>query len=313
MATSLRGVIDDTLINRFTGLAKGGTGASLANALTGRGDQTTIRDGLRTGARTFASAVQGLNAGISFLNVSRHTLTQLDEVTDKLLVVVEEATQSTTGKEKRHDLNTEFKKLGNEFQRIIEKADFGDYEYLTTEGIAKYLTVLGLDREKSESVSAVFKKFVLSKEDDLLASEEIQGERPTRVPTTAFGTGRVTSADFSSLFDEETNIDSRPNAYRVLNDLKALKAQITDNVGALDATLEMVGDNIALIRAAGFAFLNLSDQLKGDEDAADVALQLRDQIRRDAKGALAQAENLESVVVAALALNPAELGVKSKK
>ena len=57
------------------------------------------------------------------------------------------------------------------------------------------------------------------------------------------------------------------------------------------------------------AFLDLSEQITSTAEAEDVANQLRDRIQRDAPAALSQAENLEAIIVAALALNPDELGL----
>ena len=93
----------------------------------------------------------------------------------------------------------------------------------------------------------------------------------------------------------------------------ALKKQIKDNKKALDAGVEFIGKNIDLVRAAGLAFLKLSDQVTNEKDAVKVADSLRTEIQQNAPAALAQAENLEPIIVAALALDPAKLGLVSTK
>ena len=122
---------------------------------------------------------------------------------------------------------------------------------------------------------------------------------PASVGGRAIGTA---SSEFESLFDSATNIRSRPAAYRVLNDLKALREQIDKNVEALDSAYEVIGQNLQLVRATGFAFLELSEQVRESDKAEDVASRLRRMIRADAGGALGAVENLENIAIAALAL-----------
>jgi hypothetical protein len=312
---SLNGVVTDSLIRRFQGVASGSTsGNSLANALTGKGSSSaTISDGLRLGARTFATGVQALNTAITFLNTGKVTLDALGSITDKMITLAEGSAKSSSGSDTRHNNDVEFQRLANLFQRNIKNSKIGEREYLTLEGISEYLQIVGLDKEKSESVAAIFKKFVVPEEDDTLASEDIQGQRPVPIPPGAFAATSKVTVEYSKLFDEQVNIQTRPNAYKVLNDLKALKEQIDDNQKALDSGIKIIQDNVELVRAAGLAFLDLSEQITTETDAEKVAEQLRLQIQKNAPAALAQAENLEAIVVAALTLEPDKLGFVTDK
>ena len=305
---SLRGVIDDTLIRRFQGLASDAS-KSPTQALTGGGGGATIQTGLRVGARTFATAVQGLNTAITFFNTGKATLDGLGKITDKMISLAEKAGKANSSSEERNNANTEFQRLANQFQKTIKEAKLGNREFLTLSGISEYLQIVGLDREESDSVAAIFDEFVVPAEDDTLASEEIKGPRPAPIPPSAYAGTSRTTIEYSELFDDQVSILTRPNAHKVLNDLKALKDQIATNVEALDSGIKIIGDNLDLVRAAGVAFLDLSNQIEGEVEAEEVASRLRDQIRRDAPAALAQAENLEAMIVAALALNPEELGL----
>ena len=89
----------------------------------------------------------------------------------------------------------------------------------------------------------------------------------------------------------------------MLYDLKELKKQIEANKKALRNAVEVIGENLALVRGAGFAFLDLSNQVTSAETAEQVANKLQAMIRANAPGALSQAENLESITVAALTLD----------
>jgi hypothetical protein len=88
-------------------------------------------------------------------------------------------------------------------------------------------------------------------------------------------------------------IAKRPEAFRMLTDLKELKEQIKTNVKALGDPLDVIGQNVSLVRATGLAMLEIRNQLTGAEEADEVAKLLRDRIAKDAGVALlAQAENL---------------------
>ncbi len=108
------------------------------------------------------------------------------------------------------------------------------------------------------------------------------------------------SVQYSEILDPTRGITSRPAAYRLLNDLKALREQITSNVDALQNAFDVVNDNIALVRATGLALLDIGNQLTNETDAAAVAESLRRRIRESAQEALAQAENLDPIAVATL-------------
>lgn len=307
---SLRSVIDDTLIKRFQGLAStssSSTGFSAASA--SQASSTSIESGLRVGARTFATAVQGLNTAITFLNTSKSSLEVLGGITDKMIDLAERASSSSSSRQERHDANTEFQRLANQFQSGVSNAKLGDREVLNIEDISEYLTLVGLDKEQSDSIASLFDKFTVPAEDSYLASEEPQAERPIKIPAGAYTNTSRTTSDYSALFDSDVSLETRPNAYKVLADLKALRNQIDDNSKALDSGIEIIAKNIDLVRAAGLAFLDLSSQINSTDEADQVAIELQDKIRQDAPGALSQADNLESIIVAALALNPDELGL----
>ncbi len=300
---SLDSIVDSKFLNRFVGLASGQSG-SVSSALRGGGDAVSIADGLRTGARLFSTSVQALNSVISVVGLTRSTLEELDGITDKLITVAKRASLSQTGAQTRNELDREYRRLGVEFRSIVDNADIGETEYLTVEGLSTLFTNVGLDKETSDSIADLFAQFVTPSADDVLASEEVQGSRPVIIPATAFsGSVRTLTQEFESLFSSDANIKNRPNAYRILNDLTALKKQIAGNIAAADEALDIVGKNLELARQTGLAFLDLADRITSEEDATEVARSLRLEIRRNAGQALSQAENLEPLIVAALAFD----------
>ncbi len=121
----------------------------------------------------------------------------------------------------------------------------------------------------------------------------------------------ATSSNFEKVLDAATNLLRAPSAYKLLQNLKALKEQITTNLDALESARQLIADNIEMVRAAGFALLDLSDQVTTDAEAEAVARDLRLQIRKAPAAALAQAANLEPIAVAAMTLDENELKLEN--
>lgn len=109
------------------------------------------------------------------------------------------------------------------------------------------------------------------------------------------------SADPTDVLDG--NVLTRADAYRLLGDLKALKQQMSDNIDALAGARDYIASNVELVRAAGFAFLEISNQITGTEDAEQVAQLVAAQIRSNSTQAqLAQVENLKNIASQTVAL-----------
>ncbi len=287
------------------GLSNYSESASPAKALSGQGSGDSITVGLRVGAATYAKVVLGLNNVINVLNVSGSALQALDEIAEDAIALAERASNRGTSKQSRENLDVEFRRLGKQFREVVENTKIDDRDLLSTDGLKEIFTLIGLDSEKSESIGRIFEEFVTPVEEDLLASEEVQGERPIPIPKGAFPPGSPDAARKPTEFDQifDGNISTRPDAYKAITDLKALREQIQDNLKAVDGAMGALRENVELVRAAGFAFLELSDQVKGTEDADQLAEQIRQAIRRNATAALSHAENLEPLAVAALAVD----------
>lgn len=105
---------------------------------------------------------------------------------------------------------------------------------------------------------------------------------------------------FQSLFDGEANLLSRRAAVSVRANLEAIGDRIDANINALESARSVISDNLDLVRASGFAFLDISNSISSEAEADEVATLLARRIRENAVGVLDQAENLELMVVAAL-------------
>jgi hypothetical protein len=203
--TSLSEVINERLVLRFTGLASSGNG----NPITQGSSQTSISQGLRVGAQSFAQAVQGLNSAITFLNLGRDTLEKLTKVTDKLITLTEKATKISTSSDNRKNLELDFNRIAGEFQKIVEDAKFGERDLLNLDDMSELFTLLGLDQETSDSVAKIFKQFTTPEEDpDNLASEAVKGKRPYFVPAAAFRKPQASEQYYLEKISEGGVIDS---------------------------------------------------------------------------------------------------------
>ncbi|MDC0358112.1 hypothetical protein OAO01_04790 [Oligoflexia bacterium] len=169
--------------------------SQITQTLRGAGASSNINISkvMRDGARMFVNSVEGLNATASFVNLSRSTLLELRDVTDDLIDIAEKATKSSTSSNTRRKLQGEMERLGNRFGEIVRGAKNGSTEYLTGEGLADIFQQIGLDKDQSKSIAAVFEKFILA--EDALASESIKSSSPTHVPVNAYGTGPQTVSD----------------------------------------------------------------------------------------------------------------------
>ena len=317
---SLKRIINESFIQRFQGVAKKqSSGNNLASTLNGQSTKITVSQGLRQGAQTYANAIQGLNAIGSVVNLARFNLQELSEVTDKLISLTERATLPTSSKQTRRQLNSQFRKLGKEFQDIVENAKNGERDILSKEDLQELFVIVGLDSTSSESVADFFSSLMFSGDDELLASDETKADRPLGLPPSAYkktitisdGMGgriekeirQTPSPDTKDLFDAENSIVRRVDAFKNLEDLKAVKQQIDDNLDALDDGVDFLQNVSDLIRATGLAMLEISDTITGEGDAFQVARELRAAIRKDAPAALAHADLLDPIAAAALLLD----------
>jgi len=202
----LRAGINGSLIERLSAYS-GSTSANPLSALSGGASNSSIRSGLRTGARAFSNAVQNINNVISIVNISKDVLTELGGITDKLIDLTERASKANVGQQTRRRLNAEFKKLSNEFQKVVKNADLGQFDITTKEGLAELFSSIGLDKDSSTSIAEVFSRFILSDKDGELASQKVKGTRPVPIPADAFG-GGLAPIDEYRLRTISGNVDS---------------------------------------------------------------------------------------------------------
>ncbi len=239
---SISSVITGSFITRFQGVASGSTSAadSAKAALGGSSSKASIGDGLRLGARTYGTAVQGLNSLISFANISRSTLENLLEITDKLIDLSKSASKASTGQNARNTLDTKFKKLANDFQKLVETTKVGDKNLVDKDGLDQLFQVMGLDKETSDSIKAIFDQFDTNAKDTKLASEYEKGKRPLRIPSSAYRSRSNTTITSTSVGD---GTFSTAASFSVGTDPRNVTAADLNNDGKQDFITANTTDN----------------------------------------------------------------------
>ncbi len=134
---------------------------------------------LNTGGRTFAKAFTNLNNAASFVNVGIDTLKQLDQIVTKVIRLAEKAARFGSGGAERANISSEFRRLSGQFSRILEAADkAGDFNPLSESDIENVLVNVGIDRERSLELAAIFKKLKLVAGSSSLADDKVRDPRP---------------------------------------------------------------------------------------------------------------------------------------
>lgn len=277
----------------------GRSSSSVAQEIAGQ----ALYDSLRAGAQNFAAGMQLLGAGATFVNLSLDTSEKLLEIVDKLERIADKANKGNIAGSVGKRMRDEFNSLAEQFDKQIEAAKKDSIDLLDVEQLKAELARAGLESDKISELATSLKRFTHPAESTLNADGELVSDG-NPVPLAEFQ-----RALKSAIIDPDDPSDDRSGFFsRIRKDLQDIKLKLEANVSALKDTGKLVGENIKLVRAAGLAFLEVSDEMTGLESAEKIASQIRDKIRSAARPSLAEAHNLEPILVAGLAA----LGEKSQ-
>jgi hypothetical protein len=84
--------------------------------------------------------------------------------------------------------------------------------------------------------------------------------------------------------------------------VKEIKDHVMENLKSLSTARDLVEKNLKLVRATGFAFLNVSNEVGDSDTVDDVALRVRGAIRSGARDVLSEAQNLQGILQAGFRL-----------
>lgn len=285
-----------------TAISRAGTDTSsksaTAAALSGKASSVDLSTSLRLGARNFSYGLQALNVAISYVNVSHSIHERMGGLVDKMITLVEKAGKPGTGFQSERRYQRDFHDLAGQFSDLVDQAKVAGEDVLDMDTLTKHLASAGLSPSNNSDMADLFSHLTsLTKSHvDSITGETVSDS--TSIPVDIFDSAVRRAKSAIAGGDE-----SSPTFFStVLKDLKSLKSGIDVNVKYLEKTTELIGKNMTLVRAAGLAFLDESDQIKGTEKADAVVSDLQNKIRQNAQTALSQAGNLQSIVVAGVTL-----------
>lgn len=310
--SSLRQVITGNFVKNLASQSKASNASATFNASSK--DAASLDISLRTGARNLAQGLQAINVGATYLTLSRNTNERLLDVVTQMDLVVSKAGKSAVGSQTGSLMQQEFQALITQFQKVVRESKLQGNDVLDVEALSEVMIRSGLDPEVVDDLGGALKKITPP---GGASSDAIASSSESVVSLSSFASAlRRTSAEFSQAEEaglSEEAVDAAKSFKQVRSRLADIRKSLEGNIKALDKAVEVVGKNLALVRAAGFAMLDLSSEIKGNEDPEDIARRIQDRVRRGAPGAMDQANNLNSVMIAGFSLNPDTFKSISKK
>lgn len=295
---SLERIINPTLLSKISKTSSSSTtsGNPLSSSSNEQLVGQALYNSLRSGAQNFAAGIQLLNGSATFVNISLDTTEKLLEMVGKLETIASKANKGNISSTAAKQMRADFDKIADEFDATIDDATKDERDIFDTDQLKAVLARAGLDSEKVRELALALKRFTHPAEPTVGTDGAVVSDG-----------NPVPLADFqralrAAIVDPDDPSDDRSGFFgKVKTKLQAIRQQLETNITALKDTAKLIGENITLSRAAGFAFLEVSNEMTGRESAEAIAEQLRQRIRSTARPQLRQAHNLEPILVAGLA------------
>jgi hypothetical protein len=290
---SLEKIIDTTFLTK---LYRASGSASKGSASKGELKGQALYTSLRVGARNFAAGYQLLNQGASFLNVSLDTTERLLGVVQSIQEMVDKANRGNLSASTARQDRLKIDELAGDFDEIVNAAREEKLDPLNTQSMEDTLVKAGLDTEKISDLASLLKK-IASPTESSISSDGTVSSDGNPIPL-----ADIQRQLRAAVLDEDDPSDDKSGFFtKVKTKLRDVQLKLETNIKSIKATIDFVKDNMAVVRVAGLAFLEASNDLQGNESAEAVAEVVRGKIRSSSGSALGQAYNLESVMVAGLA------------
>jgi methyl-accepting chemotaxis protein len=294
---SLDRVVNTTFLTKISKASSSGSSSKTTSNVSNQSlEGQALYDTLRIGAQNFAASMQLLNGSATFVNLSRDTNEKLLAIVTKLEKLTDRANRGDISSGIAKRLRSDFEDLADDFDEQIEEAQRNDQDILDLEQLKGVLARAGLDTERVGELALALKRFTHPAEASVNSDGEVVSEG-NPVPLDEFK--RALRAAQS---DEDLPGDDRSGFFGgIRGKLRELRNQLEFNVKALDETTQLLGESMTLVRAAGFAFLDVSNEMTGLESSEEIASRLRERIRGTARAGLGQVHNLERIMIAGMA------------
>ncbi len=218
------------------------------------------------------------------------------EMVKKMESMTNKANKGNVSASEARQYREEFVKLYGEVDDTIKAATEGENNYFDTVQMEDVLVRAGLDQKKVGELAVALRKFQSPTDTSVSSSGEVSSDgNPVPIAD-------IQKALKSAVVDPDDPTDDRSGFFsKVRKELQDIRIKLETNVKVLKDTTKLIGDNMTLVRAAGFAFLDVSNEMTGAESAEKIAEELRARISANAAAVLTQSKNLEPIMVAGLA------------
>lgn len=275
---SLSGAVNATYIRKLASAANSDA-PSQAFKQPSNAANVDITSALRFGARVYSQGLKNLNSGISLLNVASVTMDKLIKITEDVVKLMERATAPGVGDQTRRRINSEFRELANEFKKIVDDAEVGDYKPLDVESLTEFFGKIGLDPEQSSTIANVFSKFLTRPLDTLLASEIVDNSKQVRIPNSAYTTNQVYA--LSKDTNLELGLSSTAGITGGISSSVSVVSHVDDGLGAQvvkvkqpDGSFVAIGTQesqlISVQNQSGYSIISTQEDLLGQNAGASV-------------------------------------------
>ena len=257
--TSLDKVINTNFLTKLSRVSGGEERTSpLGSSSSGAAlTPQVLYDSIRAGARNFAAGFQLLNASATFINVSLDTNEKLLDIVGELENITKKANKGNISGSQARKMRNSFDELAYKFDNLIESATEGKQDFFDPRELEDVLLRAGLDKEKVTELAVNLRKFNSPAERTIDYEGKVSSDG-NPVPLVEFQKALRTA-----IVDPDDTDDKSGFFSKVGKTLQDLKLKLQTNIKSLKSTVSLVGENITLTRAAGFAFLNVSNEMTG--------------------------------------------------
>ena len=297
--SSLNRVITSDFISGLSTSGKSTSAQDIARQAMSKGSEEPISVTLRRGAQGAAAAVQSLNAGISYINIAEQFTTSLLEVVSQVDALVTKAGKGNITPSNARVYKDQFDRLSATYTKVIKSSVVKGKDLLNVEEMKSALQRAGLNVDQVSELQNAFKRVTSFSMVEVNDKGQVLSKDDIIPPEAFYKALRQATRDP----EEPAQSDDGSIAFASSREaVKEIKDHVVENLKSLSTARELVEKNLKLVRATGFAFLNVSTDVGDSDTVDDVALRVRGAIRSGARDVLSEAQNLKGILQAGFRL-----------
>jgi len=297
--SSLNRVITSDFISGLSTSGRSTSAQDIARQAMSKGSDEPISVTLRRGAQGAAAAVQSLNAGISYINIAEQFTTSLLEVVSQVDALVTKAGKGNITPSNARVYKDQFDRLSATYTKVIKSSVVKGKDLLNVEEMKSALQRAGLNVDQVSELQNAFKRVTSFSMVEVNDKGQVLSKDDIIPPEAFYKALRQATRDP----EEPEQSDDGSIAFASSREaVKEIKDHVVENLKSLSTARELVEKNLKLVRATGFAFLNVSTDVGDSDTVDDVALRVRGAIRSGARDVLSEAQNLKGILQAGFRL-----------